>query len=385
MTIKTGTTGITGMIVKRVMLMVEWQVGQLVHGVVNYAHSHNWHLILWHAGDVRGALRNWRGDGIIASLLYPNLFTRKNLIQQDTKLVSLVPLKYPSIPYTLVREDDDAIGRLAAEYFIKCGYMHFGVYSTSPRGKSFSETLKERGFNKCFRLSTNTPEKLPQWLVRLPKPCAVFAENDWDASDVINTALLSNIGIPSELSVLGVGNDTCVCHAPAISLSSIDSRLYQLGWSAAEELDRLIDGGEANPLGTFIPPAPIPIERESMDLVVRSEPRIREIIDYMKLHLSQKLPIHSLALRFGLSDSALYKLFAAQFNASPKQILLELRLKQADYMLRTGSYTIKQVAEGAGFPTLPAFFEVFKEKYGCTPGQWKKSLSHLLTMQEDKK
>lgn len=53
--------------IKRVMLMAEWQVGHLVHGVVNYAHSHNWHLILWHSGSVRSALRNWRGDGIIAS------------------------------------------------------------------------------------------------------------------------------------------------------------------------------------------------------------------------------------------------------------------------------------------------------------------------------
>lgn len=373
------------MMVKRVMLMVEWQVGQLVHGVVNYAHFHNWHLILWHAGDVRNALRNWRGDGIIASLQYPNLFTRKNLAQQDMKLVSLVPLKYPGIPYTLVRENDYAIGRLAAEYFIKCGFRYFGVYSASTRGKRFCETLKERGVGKCARLSTASPEKLPQWLAKLPKPCAVFAENDWDASDVMNAALLNNIGIPSELSVLGVGNDTCVCHAPAISLSSIDSRLYQLGWSAAEELDRLIDGGEANPQGIFIPPAPVPIERESTDFVVRSDPRIREIVDYMKQHLPQRLSIHSLAHRFGFSDSALYKLFAAQFNASPKQILLELRLKQADYMLRTESCTMKQVAEGAGFPTLAAFFEVFKEKYGCTPGQWKKSLSNLITIEESKR
>lgn len=373
------------MIVKRVMLMVEWQVGQLVHGVVDYAHTRNWHLILWHAGDVRKALREWRGDGVIAGVLYPDLFARKTVSGVDWKLVSLVPLKGPTLPYTLVREDDAAIGRLAAEYFIRCGYENFGVYSASPRGKSFGETLKKHGVGRCARLSTNAPEKLPGWLVRLPKPCAVFAENDWDASDVINSALLSGIAVPSELSVLGVGNDDCVCHAPAISLSSIDSRLYQIGRCAAEELDRLIDGGKPDKNGIFIPPAPIPIERESMDFAVRGEPRIREIVDYMRGHLEQRLPIHSLALRFGLSDSALYKLFASEFRASPKQILLELRLKQADAMLRMGNFTMKQIAEGAGFPTLGAFFEVFKEKYGCTPGQWRKSLSRFTTMQEEQR
>lgn len=99
----------------------------------------------------------------------------------------------------------------------------------------------------------------------------------------------------------------------------------------------------------------------------------------MKLHLQQKLPIHSLAVYFGLSDSALYKLFATQFNASPKQILQELRLKQADYILRMETCTMKQVAAKAGFPTLAAFFEIFKKKYGCTPGEWKKSLPNLIT------
>lgn len=372
------------MMVKRVMLMVEWQVGQLVNGVVGYARAHNWHLILWHAGDVRSALREWHGDGIIASLLYPDLFTRKNLTG-DTKLVSLVPLKYPCIPYTLVREDDSIIGKIAADYFIKCGYRNFGVYSVSARGRSFREELKVRGSAQCAWLSTDTPEKLPQWLKNLPKPCAVFAENDWDASDVINIAMQNGIAIPSDISVLGVGNDSCVCHAPAISLSSIDSRLYQLGWSAAEELDRLIDGGKENPRGIFISPAPVPIERESSNFIIRSNPRLREIIDYMRKNLDRKISIHSLAVRFGLSDSAFYKLFASQFSSSPKQILLELKLRHADDMLRTQNCAMKQVAEESGFSTLTAFFKAFKEKYGCTPGEWRKSVSTHVAIRDEKR
>ena len=362
--------------VKRVMMIAEWQVGQFVHGVVSYARSHRWHLTLWHAGDVRSSLHSWRGDGIIAGLFYRNLFKRSNLDQPDIKLVSLVPLKYPSIPYTLVREDDAAIGKIAAEYFIRCGFTNFGTYSISQRGKSFIETLKKHGFNSCAHLSTNTPKKLSEWLLHLPKPCAVFAENDWDASNVLNNALPNGISVPSELSILGVGNDGFVCHASAVSLSSIDSRLYQIGWSAAEELDRQMDGGKVDHKGIFIPPAPIPIERESTDFVIKNDPRIREIVDHMKTHLSRKLSIHSLALHFGLSDSAFYKLFASQFNESPKRILMELRLKHADQMLRMENWTMKQIAESAGFPTMAAFFELFKKKYGCTPGEWKKSLSN---------
>lgn len=367
--------------VKRVMMMSEWQVGQLVHGVVCYARSHHWHLTLWHAGDVKSTLQSWCGDGIIASLLYRNLFSKSNILQSNTKFVSLVPLKYPSIPYTLIREDDSAIGRLAAKFFIKCGFTKFGIYSASQRGKSFCETLKDYGFQSCAHLSTNAPEKLSEWVRHLPKPCAVFAENDWDASDVLNNALPNGIRVPSELSILGVGNDGLVCHASAVSLSSIDSNLYQVGWHAAEELDRLMNGGEVNQEGIFIPPAPIPIERESTDFVIRNDPRIREIVDYMRQHLSRKLSIHSLALHFGFSDSAFYKLFASQFGESPKQMLLEMRLKHADHILRTENCSMKQIVERSGFPTMAAFFDLFKKEYGCTPGEWKKNHSKLLYRQ----
>ena len=90
---------------RRILLIAEWQVGSLVEGVVNYARKHNWHLVLWHAGDVREAIRNWRGDGIIANVAYRGLLTRENIANPGMKLVSCVPLKYRSIPYTLVRED----------------------------------------------------------------------------------------------------------------------------------------------------------------------------------------------------------------------------------------------------------------------------------------
>ncbi len=356
---------------RRVLLIAEWQVGSLMEGVASYANKHNWHLVIWHAGDVREAIRDWRGDGIIANLPYRGLFAPGRLVNEPMKLVSCVPLKYRSIPYTLVREDDAAIGRLAAEYFVKCGFQHFAVYSQSQRGRAFRHALCGMGFGDCEHLGTRSSAgRVCAWLRKLPKPCALLAENDWDASDIINWAMINQIEIPGELSILGVGNDSLVCRASSIELSSIDSRLLHLGFSAAAELDRLLDGGEARPEGISISPSPLPVERESVNFAVRGEPRLREIVEFMESRLSEPLGIHALARRFGLSDSSLYKLFTAQYHASPKQVLLRLRLRKAATMMRDGGHNLKEVAEEAGFPSPTAFFSAFKAMYGCTPRKW---------------
>jgi LacI family transcriptional regulator len=358
---------------RRILLIAEWQVGNLVQGVVKYARTHNWHLVFWHAGDVRETLCNWSGDGIIANLGYRNLLTHENISDPRMKLVSCVPLKYRSLPYSLVREDDVAIGRLAADFFIRYGYRNFAVYSHSLRGEAFRQTLAERGFGSCAHLATySAPNTLSAWLRKLPKPCAVLAENDWDASDVINLAMLNHISIPDELAILGVGNDTNVCQASSIGLSSIDSRLEHLGYSAGAELDRLIDGGAPNSHGIAIEPAATPVERQSVNFALVGETRLGEIIDFMESKLNENLSIHGLATQFSLSDSSLYKLFVAHYHASPKQVLLQLRMRHAQNLLRDGKLTINEIVNTIGFSTPTAFFKAFREQFDCTPKQWRK-------------
>lgn len=360
---------------RRVLLVAEWQVSQLVRGVVDYARSHDWHLVIWHAGDAYEAVRAFDGDGIIGNSTAHGLFAPANVGQRPVRLVSCVPLKYNSIPYTLVREDDAAIGRLAADYFFDAGFVNFACFSSSARGREFLRVVSERNARSCRHLATTASyEGLVQWLRTLPEPCALFAENDWDGSAVINAALLNGIDIPGRLSVLSVGNDYCVCHASSIALSSIDSRLWLVGYTAAAELERLLNGGEVNREGIAISPAPLPIERQSMDFAVRTDPRLREIVEYMKSSISQPMTMYSIAWHFGLSVSSLYKLFVNHFGEGPKQILLKLRLRHVDGLLRENKLPLKEISSSAGFPTATAFFSAFRRFYGCTPKQWRDSL-----------
>ncbi|WP_419646288.1 substrate-binding domain-containing protein, partial [Victivallis vadensis] len=108
---------------------------------------------------------------------------------------------------------------------------------------------------------------------------AVFCENDWDAAELLNTALWGKIAVPDELAILGVGNDELVCMAASVSLSSVNSRLYELGQLAAAELDKLIDGTEAPEGALFLKPEPLVVERRSTDFYAVENPELMRMIE----------------------------------------------------------------------------------------------------------
>ncbi len=359
---------------KTILLALGWHFEALMRGVVDYARENNWHLVLLRGGNTEEGLKRWRGDGIITSLPEEVLTCRS---WKGIRVVSLIPFKWAGIRCSVVRENDYEIGRIAAEYFIRQGHSNFAVYSDTRRMNGFRETLEKYHFH-CSDLRPGDwiwrkESRVLHWLNSLPKPCALLCENDWDAAEILNIANWNNIPVPSELSILGVGNDELICHAPAVTLSSIDSRFYELGRRAGEELDALLAGKMESSEMICVDPDPIVRERESSDFTATDNPKLISIMNYLKENSSSPIQIEKLAQKFYLSESALYKLFMGNLKRSPKQFLLELRLKQACNLLNTGNLTMEEIAGRAGFPTLCAFFTAFRKKFNVSPGEWRKN------------
>jgi len=95
---------------------------------------------------------------------------------------------------------------------------------------------------KCHILSwqkgrgnrTDTRDQRHTWLTQrlkaLPKPLALLAMRDIEASEVIEACLTSDLPVPDQVSVLGVDNSATICECLHIPLSSIDSNLEQVGY-----------------------------------------------------------------------------------------------------------------------------------------------------------
>ena len=77
-----------------------------------------------------------------------------------------------------------------------------------------------------------------------------------------------------------------------------------------------------------------------------------------------------LAKQIGISEVYLRKLFLAQYNTTPKQYILDIRIQKAKQMLTNTPFTVTAIAEECGFSSLYHFCRAFKQKTGMTPTKY---------------
>lgn len=78
----------------------------------------------------------------------------------------------------------------------------------------------------------------------------------------------------------------------------------------------------------------------------------------------------SLASQIGISEVYLRKLFSAHYDRTPKQYILDIRIRKAKQMLIDTSFSVTEIAEECGFSSLYHFCRAFKQRTGQTPSQY---------------
>ncbi len=114
--------------------------------------------------------------------------------------------------------------------------------------------------------------------------------------------------------------------------------------------------------------------------VSKAEPvpaEIARILEFFESHCSEPLNIRRLASEWGMSLPTLNKRFRAALHMTPYQYLLRLRLRRAAYLLQTDEWTIKEIAEMAGYRNPLHFSSEFHRFHGCSPREFRKKLRSL--------
>lgn len=88
--------------------------------------------------------------------------------------------------------------------------------------------------------------------------------------------------------------------------------------------------------------------------------------------LKEKISIERLAEISGISQSYLKKLFVKRFGVTPLKYVIQLKTNYACDLLKTGVYSVSQVAEICGYSNLYFFSRQFKEYSGISPMEIKK-------------
>lgn len=101
--------------------------------------------------------------------------------------------------------------------------------------------------------------------------------------------------------------------------------------------------------------------------------QLSRIMRYMFEHLAEKMDAESVAQQFYISRSKLDKDFQKYTTVSFRQLLIDMRLSHAAYLLLNNpNMKISDIAAKSGFENENYFYAQFKQMFGTTPLKYQK-------------
>ncbi|MBM4043217.1 MAG: helix-turn-helix domain-containing protein, partial [Planctomycetes bacterium] len=193
-------------------------------------------------------------------------------------------------------------------------------------------------------------------------------------------ALRQGLRVPEDVAIVAGDDDPVLCELPP-ALSAIHYDYEELGWRAAQLLDRLMRG-EPRPYKSniLIPPALVP--RLSTDRASLGDPLVAKALVYIdsrrtERHTPQALaeagrrcdrmaPL-DVAAAMGVSLRTLEKRFRAARGRTVAQEIALARVAHAKLCLEEGLLPLRAIAEESGFGSYGAMLRAFRVLAGTTP------------------
>lgn len=100
---------------------------------------------------------------------------------------------------------------------------------------------------------------------------------------------------------------------------------------------------------------------------------IKQMIDYMKERTQDNITLRDLAEQFSLSPNYLGLIFKEETGKNFSEYFIQLRMEEACRLLKTTNMKIYEIADRVGYRHLPYFSRQFKEMYGMTPLEYRRT------------
>lgn len=101
---------------------------------------------------------------------------------------------------------------------------------------------------------------------------------------------------------------------------------------------------------------------------------LRDIVEYLNEHCTEPLRLADVAGRFGLTPQYFCSFFKDHLGRTLIQHINLLRVERASRLLRETDLPIMEVGFQVGFENFSYFIKRFREVFGCTPTEYRKSL-----------
>lgn len=248
------------------------------------------------------------------------------------------------------------VGRIAETaigYGIECTAVDI-------RGKTVSEDMRRL-------LKPEAEADLGAQLRQLKHPCGVFCEDDYVARLVCNVAAKVGLRVPTELAVLGSGDDL-IGRYGVPSLSTVCLPGQQVGAAAFRMVLECLEG-KGMPELVRVPASRL-IVRESTGGKQR-DIAMERVHRHIAREALRGLTVEELPLVAGLSLKALRKRYLSAHGEEPSAHIRRLRLTEARNLLAGSSSPVGTIATRCGFSSMASFSNFFLRHEGVAPAEYR--------------
>lgn len=273
-------------------------------------------------------------------------------------------------------------GSMAADYYLKLGFTHFAFYQrfegsrSEERWEGYQATLKEEGFTPVLLRPQKTVGDSTTWLSRqllkMPKPLALFVQDDLRGAESIHACHAAGLSIPDDVAIIGVGNDELMTHSCGVPLSSVDVQMRQLAVSACDLLKKRLARGLRRQEVVWVEPLGV-IPRQSSDSRAVASAFVMRVIQFIRANLHRPIESDDVALALHCSRRWLDSECQRLLNHTCFDELVIQRMHRAKQLLADTDFPMASVAMQVGMPHLPRFFRQFKATIRQTPAAYRKS------------
>ncbi|MES2438301.1 MAG: substrate-binding domain-containing protein [Verrucomicrobiota bacterium] len=274
-------------------------------------------------------------------------------------------------------------GEMAARHLLSLGtcdvvfFRNFGSSGPGALCEAFIETCRLAGREpRVIDAAADQSADRANWLLQkvagLPLPCAIMADHDRFAVEIIAAAMELGLRVPEDIAVLGMENLSHVQRRSPVPVSSIDLNLELLGYTAAKLLDRTMRGEVIEPKHRYLAPKRL-IGRQSTATFSCEVPGIAKAVLKIRSHYSGPVSVANLARECGMSVRNLYRLYRSTTGNTIGKDIMARRMEAAAEMLRNDSLKLEPIAIETGLGNAKNLCRLFKEHFGQTPGQWRAS------------
>jgi LacI family transcriptional regulator len=374
---------------RRVLVALGWYDYRVHRGIEKYAQEHEWHLTANYARE-KVIPWGWEGNGILAWLGAGDDLAE--FVEQAKIPTVDFSFRRPHLAFPRMLEDHEHAAKLVIEHFLSRGLRNFLFYSDGDnwsyeeRGRGFVEALREAGHHCgwlrwhqsiAYRSGRQEWRRKRDWLAsclqRTVKPIGIFAANDEQALDVLESCESVGIAVPEDVAIVGAENYLLAPDSMPTPISSVDTNLELLGYRGAALLDDLMQRRPAPKQPIRIPAAGL-IVRKSSDLMAVAHKGVGRSVRFIIEHCHEPISVKDLVSVAAMSRRGLHKAFIEHLGRTPGEELHRVRIERAKTLLAESNHKMEVLARMCGYQSANSFCVAFKQATGMSPKIYRDSL-----------